>query len=135
MVRLQSSKNVDQKAIKELEVYLFGETDPENPHHVLIGVFKPDIAGSLHWRDALLKFLLKIGFTGCRTPLIFDWGLFYPQIDIQAHDEVEIFAASSIFWKFGHPGLARWKEDGVTKYCAGVYAGLLKQEAESVLML
>jgi hypothetical protein len=135
MVRLKSAKSVDQKAIKELEVYLFGETDPENPHHVLIGIFKPDMAASLHWTDALLKFLRKIGFTGCRTPLICAWGLFYPQIDIQALDEVEVFAACSIFWKFGHPGLARWKEDGVTKYCAGVYAGLLKQEAESLLML
>jgi hypothetical protein len=64
MVRLQRAKNVDQKVIKELEVYLFGSTDPENPNHVLIGVFKPDVAASLHWRDALLKYLLKIGFTG-----------------------------------------------------------------------
>jgi len=39
-------------------------------------------------------------------------------------------------WKFGNPGLARWKEDGVARYCAGVYAGLLKrEEVESVLII
>ncbi len=135
MVRLQRSKSVEQKAINELEVYLFGSIDPQNSNDVLIGVFKPDMVASLHWRDALLKFLLRIGFTGCRTPLTCDLGLFYSQIDIQDFEEVKIFAASSIVWKFGHPGLARWKEDGVAKYCAGVYAGLLKQEVESVLML
>ena len=135
MVRLRISTSIDQKAAVQLRGYLFGSKDPKNPHHVHIGIFKPEVRKNLHWTDVLLKFLLKIGFTGCQEPQICETGLFYSQLDIRNRADVEIFAASSIVWKFGNPGLARWKEDGVLKYCAGVYAGLLKQEVESVLML
>jgi hypothetical protein len=135
MVRLQFSTSIDQKAVAQLKGYLFGSTDPKNPHLIHIGIFKPEVGKILHWKDALLKFLLKIGFTGCQGPQICETGLFYSQLDIRNHTDVEIFAARSIIWKFGNPGLARWNEDGVIKYCTGVYAGLLKEEAESVLIL
>jgi hypothetical protein len=84
----------------------------------------------------LLNFLVIIGFTGCYEPQTCENGLFYSQIDIRGHQDVELFAAASIAWKFGNPGMARWNDNGVVRYCAGVYAGVLKlQEAESILMV
>lgn len=135
MVQLRFSASVGQKAVAELERYLFSSTDSGNPHFIHIGIIKPRIGQNLEWSEELFKFLVKIGFTGCPEPQICEMVLFYSQRDIRGLEEVEIFAAASIVWKFGNPGLVRWKEDGVGKYCAGVYAGLLKQEhAEPLLM-
>jgi hypothetical protein len=136
MVRLGISKNVDQTVVELLESYLFGSTNPEDPTHIQIGIFQPQMIERPDWRDALLRFLLKIGFTGCREPQICEMGLFYSQTDIRGRQQVELFAGTSIIWKFGNPGLARWEKGEVMKYCAGVYTGLLKQEqAESLLMI
>lgn len=136
MVRLRLATSVDEKVVQQLERYLYGFEDPENPHHIQIGIFEREEDECLDWREALLKFLVKIGFTGCHQPLVCEKGLFYSQKDIRDREDVELFAAYSIVWKFGNPGLARWKEDGIVRYCAGVYAGLLKQEeAEPVLMI
>lgn len=136
MVRLQLATSVDEKVVQQLERYLYGFEDPENPHHIHIGIFERERDECLDWREALQKFLVKIGFTGCHQPLVCEKGLFYSQKDIRDREDVELFAAYNIMWKFGNPGLARWKEDGIVRYCAGVYAGLLKQkEAESVLMI
>lgn len=136
MVRLRASDSIDQNAVVHMERYLFGFKDPENPHHIQIGIFKPENAETLDWRKALLRFFVKIGFTGCHQSHICETGVFYSQTDIRDHEDVELFAAASIVWKFGNPGLARWKESGVVRYCAGVYAGLLKREqAESLLMI
>jgi hypothetical protein len=136
LIRLRPSASIDPHAVKQIERYLFGYQEPDNPTHIQIGIFKPGIGETPDWREDLLRFLLKIGFTGCREPQFCEMGLFYSQKDIRDLEEVELFAASSIVWKFGNPGLARWKEHGIVKYCAGVYAGLLKQEqAKSVLMV
>jgi hypothetical protein len=136
MVRLQPATNVDENAAQQLERYLFGFKDPKAPDHIQIGIFKREVGENNDWRQALVKFFWKIGFTGCHQPQICETGLFFSQIDIRHLKEVELFAASSIAWKFGNPGLARWKEDGIFRYCAGVYAGLLKREqAASVLMI
>jgi len=136
MVRLRRSSRTDEKAAKELEQYVYGSEDPAHPNNIYIGIFRPKAGDLLNWEKDLLKFFVRIGFTGSHVPQICEKGLFYTQKDIQNREEVEFFAAASIVWKFGNPGLARWKEDGIVKYCAGIYAGLLKQEeAESILII
>jgi hypothetical protein len=136
MVRLRLAGNMDENAAQELKRYLYGFEDPKHPDHIHIGIFERGEDQCLDWREALLKFLVKIGFTGSHEPLVCEKGLFYSQIDLRGQEDIEIFAAYSIVWKFGEPGLARWREDGGVRYCAGVYAGLVKQEkAKSVLMI
>ncbi|KAN0096316.1 hypothetical protein V8E51_015121 [Hyaloscypha variabilis] len=136
MVRLRTSDAVDESIVKQLDRYLFGYQEPENPTEIQIGIFNPSVREVLDWKEALLNFLVIIGFTGCYEPQTCENGLFYSQIDIRGHQDVELFAAASIAWKFGNPGMARWNDNGVVRYCAGVYAGVLKlQEAESILMV
>jgi len=135
MVRLRPSNALDESVVEQLNRYLFGHQEPENPTHIQIGIFSPSVREALDWKEALLNFLVVIGYTGCYKPLVCESGLFYSQMDIRDRQDIELFAAASIMWKFGNPGLARWNDNGVVRYSAGAYAGVLKlKEAESVLM-
>lgn len=83
----------------------------------------------------ILRFLEKAGFKGCEEPQVCSNGMFFCQDTLDARDGVELYAASSIRWAFGSPGLARWREDGEWVYCAGISAGVVRTEdAESLLV-
>jgi hypothetical protein len=100
------------------------------------GFFGPKERGKSDLITAMFRAFGIIGFTGSSKALVCENGLFFSVLSLEGRQDVEIFAASSIHWTFGAPGLARWKEGDVIKYSAGVFAGqLYNMVGESVLMI
>lgn len=131
-LRLAETMNAD--AALKLDRLLWGFADPTNPKLMRRGIFGYE-GNREDWIDTLLKFLVQIGFKGCHEPMICGTGLFFSQRDLGKCRQVELFAAASIGYYFGAPGLARWIADGQVRYCAGVFVGLVIREcAQSLLM-
>lgn len=129
MIRLKPSESMRAKVKQRLEDWLYGaENDLSQPAVTSsVGFFGPKERGKLNLIPAMFKAFGMVGFTGSSTGQICDNGFFFSILCLEGRQSVELFAASSIRWTFGAPGLARWKEGGVTKYSAGVFAGDLGQ--------
>jgi hypothetical protein len=125
MIRLQSSKSLEPIAEKILETWLYGRAkDPANPQEAdSVSFLGSKEIGKLDLVSALFRAFQIIGFTGSSNCHVCKNGLFFSVVDLKGLQEVELFASGSIRWKFGAPGLAMWKEEGSTRYSAGVFAG------------
>ena len=129
MIRLQPSESLRAKVEEGLEKWLYGsEKDPAHPERIASVVFYgPKERGTSGLKFALFKAFQIIGFTGSFKCQVCENGLFFSVVNSEGRQNVELYAASSLRWKFGAPGLALWKEGDVTKYSAGVFAGDLGQ--------
>jgi hypothetical protein len=87
-----------------------------------------------------------MGFSGSPEAHVCSSGVFFSQLPLADKSNVEMFAAASISWMFGSPGLARWTErpsgngetDGEThivKYAAGVFAGIVDDDLADWLLM
>ena len=125
MIRLQLSKTIRPKVKEGLERWLYGqEKDPARPKESRsVGFWGSKEKGKSDLASALFEAFQVIGFTGSSKCQICENGLFFPVLDLEGQKYVELFASSSIRWKFGAPGLAIWKEGDVTRYSAGLLAG------------
>lgn len=125
MIRLQLSESMNAKAMQRLEEWLYGqEQDPTHPTEFpSVGFFGRKEKGKLDLIPTLFKAFAMIGFTGSSKAQVCENGLFFPILSLEGRQDVEMFAAGSLQWTFGAPGLARWKEEGVAMYSAGVFVG------------
>jgi hypothetical protein len=148
MVPLQPSTTMSARARLKLTEWLRG---PEQPLSASDQGFagrqlqlEGDGSGGVKLEDAMLLALSSIGFSGNTEPQVCTTGVFFSQQPITGRANVEIFAAASIAWAFGAPGLARWTEQGVedvsaeagiTKYTAGVFAGVVDESLAVWLLM
>ncbi|KAH7411148.1 hypothetical protein BKA64DRAFT_662816 [Cadophora sp. MPI-SDFR-AT-0126] len=133
-LKLAESMLVDAKL--ELDRFLWGSTDQNDPTISSKGLFGKEDKKE-EGNIALVRFLRQVGFKGCSEPLVCETGLFFSQQDLSTMDKVELFAAKSVGYYFGAPGLARWKQDprGEARYCVGVFVGLVKRELAVPLLM
>lgn len=85
--------------------------------------------------QAVLNSLKVIGFTGTDSYQVCENGIFFSQLEVVAREGVEMFAAPSIRWNFGSPGIARWREGEVLTFCAGVFTGDILSSATQSLLI
>jgi hypothetical protein len=135
MVRLKPAETMDEKAKKKLEMFIYGSRDLQQPDMTRGGIFRHEEGVEEELDRAVLRFLHMIGFKGDGEPQVCKTGLFFSQCIPNGCDSVEMYAASGIWWMFGSPGLARWKEGGETRYCAGVFTGVKEPEAAELLLM
>ena len=133
LVPLQRAERVNTKVEKEIDIFLYGDKDPkpEGSGRARLGViYQDEMDGSQF--EALHRFLVQVGFSGCAEYITCDEGVFFAQESLQSRQSLELFAAQSLPYLFGYAGLAKWN-DGVARYCAGVFIGIVKREnAQSV---
>ncbi|KAH6723119.1 hypothetical protein BKA61DRAFT_648324 [Leptodontidium sp. MPI-SDFR-AT-0119] len=136
MVSLQLAGSMSVDAEAELDKFLWGHTVQNNPTLSSKGIF-----GKYDKKEegnvALLGFLRDMGFRGCDEPQVCDTGLFFSQENLGGLREVELFAATSVRYYYGAPGLARWRDapGGEVRHCSGVFVGLVKRELVQPLLM
>lgn len=132
MIPLRTSDKTSDEATQMLNNWLHGFHGVEiETYEFLPGDGKEQLSVS-SWMSKALR---KMHFTGCPNPLICKNGYFFSQIEVHDHYDVQLFVAAGVRWVFGAPGIARWKEKGVFRYSAGVFAGQVNSLiVESVLM-
>jgi hypothetical protein len=129
MIRLRPAQSMSAKVKQRLETWLYGgEKDPAHPEQSRsVGFLGCGERGKADLVPAMFKAFQLIGFTGSARAQVLENGLFFSVRSLEGPQDLEMFAASSIRWTFGAPGLARWKEGDATEYSAGVLAGDLGQ--------
>lgn len=129
IIRLQPSESMRAKVEEGLDMWLYGQKkDLGRPgKSSSIGFFGTKERGKSDLMSALFNAFQIIGFTGSSKCQICENGLFFSVLSLKGRQDLELFVAGSIRWKFGAPGLALWKEGTETKYSAGVFAGDLGQ--------
>jgi len=137
MIWLQPSDAMNAKAETRLGAWLYGwEKDPAHPEVIAsVGFFGPKEKGKSDLTAAMFKAFGMVGFKGSPKCQVCEYGLFFPVIDLEGREKVELFATGSIRWAFGAPGLARWKEGDVVKYTAGVFAGVFDEMRGEPLLI
>jgi hypothetical protein len=135
MVQLKPADTIDDEVEKDLERFVYGSKDLQQPDKIIGGIFRRKEGEDEELSQVVLRFLRTIGFKGDGEPQICKTGLFFSQLSLNGRDSVETYAASGIRWVFGSPGLARWKEGEGIMYCAGIFTGAVNTEfADSLLM-
>jgi hypothetical protein len=136
MIHLKPSSQLSDDAREFLETWLYGIKEREQPQIRRTNFFRREDYEDTKVDEVMLKAIQRLGFTGCPEAQVCNTGLFFSQMALRGLHSVELFAAWSVQWVFGSPGLARWLEAGEMRYCAGVFAGISKFElAEPLLML
>ncbi|TVY87755.1 hypothetical protein LAWI1_G007275 [Lachnellula willkommii] len=135
MVQLKPADRIDEEVENVLDKILYGSPALEQPGVVTHGIFRRKEGEEEELSRVMLRFLRKIGFKGYGEPLVCKQGLFFSQLGLESCESVEIYAASSLRWRFGSPGLATWKENGESRYCAGVFVGVSTTEVPQSILL
>jgi hypothetical protein len=135
MVQLKPAETIDDEIEKDLERFLYGSKDLQQPDTIIGGMFRRNEGEDGELSQVMLRFLNKIGFKGYGEPQVCNTGLFFSQFTLDSRDSVEMYAASGIQWMFGSPGLARWKEGEEFMYCAGIFTGAVKREVADSLLI
>lgn len=136
MVPLRLAEKMNADAEIELNKLLWGFADIENPTLNRKGIFGTDDRKE-EGNAALIRFLRQIGFRGYCEPLVCETGLFFSQEDLHDVKGVDVFAARSVAYYFGAPGLARWRTHlgGEVRFCAGVFVGLVNRDLAQTLLM
>jgi hypothetical protein len=149
MVPLQSSTRMSQAASSKLATWLCGGMD-KSPSPGFAGNqlrLKGDGDGDgVKLEDAMFAAISSMGFSGSPEAHVCNSGVFFSQLPLADKSNVEMFAAASISWMFGSPGLARWTErpsgngetggeTRVVKYAAGVFAGIVDSDLADWLLM
>jgi hypothetical protein len=136
LIRLEPSETMNKFSKQRLEEWLYGSEDPNQPGTISGGFFRLKDGDQVDLSQGMFEALQKMFFTGSQESVLCEAGLFFSQTPLSKYEDVEIFAAASIRWMFGNPGLVRWREGGEMKYSAGVFAGTVNNEkAEPLLMV
>lgn len=135
MIRLQQSEAPGEEVRQLLENWLYRPKDLTQPGAASKGFFKRTESDKLNFGEAMLKALKQMRFSGTQGPVICEDGLFFPLKPLDGRQDVELFAASSIRWIFGSPGLVRWKEGDKTKYSAGVFTGVVRHDQAKAILI
>jgi hypothetical protein len=139
IIRLQESETMSDEARMKLEHWLYGPKEEQYLNNSEVHS-SPGILGRIA-RDvvdvipAMFKAFEILGFSRHHDYQVCSNGVFFPVIALHEKNEVEIFATASIRWAFGAPGLAMWKDGGVTRYSAGVFAGIVDVSLAQPLLL
>ncbi|OBT58657.1 hypothetical protein VE04_01112 [Pseudogymnoascus sp. 24MN13] len=128
MIKLQQSEAPGEEVRLLLENWLYRPKDLTQPGAASKGFFKHTESEKLSFGEAMLKALKQMRFSGTQAPVICEDGLFFPLKPLNDRQDMELFAASSIRWLFGSPGLVRWKEGDKTKYSTGVFTGVVRHD-------
>ncbi|KAG4442380.1 hypothetical protein IFR05_002158 [Cadophora sp. M221] len=138
MVPLQLAESMNVDSVAELDKFLWGHTVQLNPTILSSkGIFGKEDKKE-DGNAALVGFLKQMGFRGCCEPHLCETGLFFSQENLGSVKAVELFAATSVRYYYGAPGLARWNEaalGGESRYCSGVFVGLAKRELARPLLM
>lgn len=135
MIQLQPSETTGDEVRLLLENWLYRPKNLTGPGAANKGFFKHFEADKLNFGEAMLKALKQMRFGGTQGPVICEDGLFFPLKSLDECQNVELFAASSIRWIFGSPGLMRWKEGDKTKYSAGVFTGVVRHDQAKAILI
>ncbi|KAF2095087.1 hypothetical protein NA57DRAFT_79575 [Rhizodiscina lignyota] len=85
--------------------------------------------------DSMFYCLEQMGFKShCRT-VDSSAGYLFLCEDLSPDDNVTLLVSASLRWTFGAPGMARWETNGETKYTAGIFVGLIKQNETSTVKM
>ncbi|KAJ5042320.1 uncharacterized protein L3040_004872 [Drepanopeziza brunnea f. sp. 'multigermtubi'] len=134
MVPLRVEDAMRPAAKIELDKIFWGWIDPRQPNLLRRGLFGRE-EEKADWLGALAKFLVRIGYKGCLEPHLCETGLFFSQKEFRKGKFFELFAAASLGYYFGAPGIARWRDGGKWGYCAGVFVGLVSSKASEPLLI
>ncbi|OBT41944.1 hypothetical protein VE00_07503 [Pseudogymnoascus sp. WSF 3629] len=135
MVRLQPSEAPGEEVRRLLKNWLYRPKDLTQPGAASKGFFKHTESEKLNFGEAMLKALKQMRFSGTQAPVACEDGLFFPLKPLDGRQDVELFAASSIRWVFGSPGLVRWKEGDKTKYSTGVFTGVVRHDQAKAILI
>ena len=138
MVHLKPADRIDDEVEDILQEIMYGSPaleQPEKQPDVVNDGFFPHKKSEEELSSGILRFLRKIKFKGYGEPQVCKQGLFFSQLGLESCESVQIYASSSLRWRFGSPGLATWKENGESRYCAGVSMGIPKTEVSQSILL
>lgn len=135
MIRLQQSEAPGDEVRQLLENWLYRPKDLTQPGAASKGFFKRSESDKLSFGEVMLKALKQMRFSGAQGPVICEDGLFFPLKPLDGCQDVELYAASSIRWLFGSPGLVKWKDGDKTKYSAGVFTGVVRHDQAKAILI